>query len=246
MNPWCEFAQRDPANVAGGSYAAGYAWRGVLHTTEQDATGALDYPAARDDYYGHTNWPHFTVDGAIVLQHLPITVSARALANPPGGVETNRARAVQIEVVGRAALPDWDDDTVATVAKLMRWIEDQTSIQRVAPAFVGYPASYGAGAPQRMTAADWTAFNGWCGHQHVPENHHGDPGAIPIGVLLEGDDLALTPKQRQDLIDDIAKAAAAAVWDHRINDDPDTASKASTVVSNILRRVKQIRSGGHA
>ncbi|HEY6222818.1 MAG TPA: hypothetical protein VIW26_03470, partial [Gemmatimonadales bacterium] len=36
----------------------------------------------------------------------------------------------------------------------------------------------------RFTAAAWLAFDGWCGHQHVPNNDHGDPGAIDIARLL--------------------------------------------------------------
>jgi hypothetical protein len=36
-----------------------------------------------------------------------------------------------------------------------------------------------------MSDIVWTRFNGWCGHQHVPNNDHGDPGNIDIGYLLQ-------------------------------------------------------------
>jgi hypothetical protein len=47
-----------------------------------------------------------------------------------------------------------------------------------------YPKSYGSSGGQRMTFAQWRAFYGWCGHQHVPENDHGDPGSLDFAGLL--------------------------------------------------------------
>ena len=35
-----------------------------------------------------------------------------------------------------------------------------------------------------MTNDEWNDFDGWCGHQHVPENEHWDPGKLDIGRLL--------------------------------------------------------------
>jgi LysM repeat protein len=35
-----------------------------------------------------------------------------------------------------------------------------------------------------MTFAQWLRFRGVCGHQHVPENDHRDPGAIDINKLM--------------------------------------------------------------
>ncbi len=35
-----------------------------------------------------------------------------------------------------------------------------------------------------MTAAKWDNYNEWCGHEHVPNNDHGDPGALDIKSLL--------------------------------------------------------------
>lgn len=186
MADWYPHAVRVPANRASGPHDTSYPWRGVIHTTESST-----YTPSTADYFGHSNYPHLTVHGTNVYQHLPLSQFAFALANELGGVETNRARAVQIEVVARAAQPDWPADLVITVAALMRWVEEQTGIKREAPHFVSYPSSYGLGAPQRMGALRWREFNGWCGHQHVAENSHGDPGAIPIRALLE-DDMALS------------------------------------------------------
>ena len=38
-----------------------------------------------------------------MFQHYSIKVAARALANPPGGVETNRRSAIQVEIAWTAA-----------------------------------------------------------------------------------------------------------------------------------------------
>ena len=43
------------------------------------------------------------------------------------------------------------------------------------PTFLPYPESYGP-TQVRMSPAQFARFEGICGHQHVPENTHGDPG----------------------------------------------------------------------
>lgn len=39
-------------------------------------------------------------------------------------------------------------------------------------------------SPIRMSDAKWKKFNGICGHQHVPNNDHWDPGALDITRLV--------------------------------------------------------------
>lgn len=166
------------------TFVLGAPKRGVLHTTE-----STDYEPSQTTYYGRHDPPHFTIErksggGAQVYQHYSINNGARALANPAGGVETNRQGAIQIEIAWKASkiqsLPnDFKDD----LKLLMRWIEAQTGIQRIAPPFFGDEA-YGSGSISRMSNATWNSYNGWCGHQHVPENLHWDPGPIDIAYLL--------------------------------------------------------------
>ncbi len=153
--------------------------RGVLHTTEgTSAAGAFGA------YKQHNSWPHFTVDQAgKVWQHIALDKAARSLQNLSGGVQTNRLGAIQIEVVGTAANPNWPLAQAQAMILLMRWIEANTGIKPVAPVF-GDNKQYGLNNPLEMSFADWEAFNGWCGHQHVPENSHWDPGAIAIQNLL--------------------------------------------------------------
>lgn len=173
-----------PATTAGGTYID-VPWRIVLHTTEGSSVdGAI---AA---YRGHGSWPHLTVDPSTKrrVQHYPLGVSARALLNLAGGVETNRARAIQIEIVGRAGeTHTWPVDWLDWLgAEVIAPIRAEVQVALVAPRFVGTEAGTiaTASAPQRMSPEVWLGFNGICGHQHVCENHHWDPGRIDIDRIL--------------------------------------------------------------
>jgi hypothetical protein len=170
--PWYPSASRAPLADAG-PYVGG-PYRGVLHTTEGDS-----YSGALAAYKASGNSPHFTVQGTSVWQHVPLDRAATALQHPAGTVETNRLSCVQIEIVGHAASPA----VPPALPPLMRWIESQTGIAKVAPKFLPYPTSAGASSV-RFTSAAWAKFGGWCGHQHVPNNDHGDPGAIDVAALF--------------------------------------------------------------
>lgn len=172
-------------------------------------------------------------------QHYDVDESARALANKLGGVQTNTANVFQIELVGtcdpktrdawvRAGYrqnvdfifwpeaPDW---ALAEVAWLVRWLHDNHGVPLTCvkdwlaygvdarrPGVV--PASYGA-SPARMSFAEWQAFKGWCGHQHVPENDHGDPGSMDFPRVIALAKGATTPEE-----DDMPtpKEIADAAW----------------------------------
>ncbi|MFJ5785315.1 peptidoglycan recognition protein family protein [Streptomyces hydrogenans] len=197
---------------------------GVIHTTEgptlYDYQGGASAPTV-------TSVPDFKNKRLVHHQHFDVDESARALVNEPGGVQTNTANAFQWELVGtcdpathakwtRQGIehiywpepPDW---AVRDVAALMRWLNEQHGIPLTGrPEWMAYPASYGD-TRVRMSNAEWTAFKGWCGHQHVPENDHGDPGALPFarilavakgGTIPEEDDM--TPEERKLLTDTAA------------------------------------------
>lgn len=195
----CPFAEQKRYDAAYPGRYSGGPNKGVLHTTEGGSLPAYD---------GGSKAPHFTVIPIMeekrvrIVQHFDTARPARALANKAGGVQTNGDGAVQIELVGTCAVggpglhwptaPRWALDGLA---KLMRWIEADRGIPRRATTkpWLAYgkdprapgrvPASYGA-SPARMSQAEWDAFAGWCGHMHVPENSHGDPGSLDIGYLL--------------------------------------------------------------
>jgi hypothetical protein len=158
--------------------------KGVLHTTE-----GTTLAAAVGAYRTANSWPHFTLtfEGGrfAASQHIALNFAARSLAHTAGAQETNRDGAIQCEIVWHAAdAANMPLAFLAGIQRWMRWVETNAGVKRHAPVFKAYPASYGVANGVRMSTAQWDTFDGWCGHQHVPENDHGDPGAIDIAYLL--------------------------------------------------------------
>lgn len=132
-------------------------------------------------------------------QHHDIDRSSRALVNAAGGVQTNTLNVVQVEIVGTCDfttgngwggaflympnLPDW---AVRDLADFAKWMHEHHGVPLTSDVtFKPYPASYGALNGVRMSQAKWNGFEGHCGHQHAPENLHGDPGALPMRAILD-------------------------------------------------------------
>jgi LysM repeat protein len=163
-------------------------------------------------------------------QHYDVDESARALANKLGGVQTNTANAFQIELVGTCddskakswgsskagvhyiywgAAPDW---ALNEVSWLVWWLNVNHKVPLTCVSnWLAYgkdtrrpgvtPASYGA-SPARMTMAQWTSFTGWCGHQHVPENDHGDPGRMDFPRVIALAKARLVPAKKYHTVMD--------------------------------------------
>lgn len=142
----------------------------VWHTTE--GYGLPSYSGSN---------PHFTLDPktGVLYQHQTVREGARALVNAPGGVETNRG-CIQVELIGFASQSQgWSDEAYEHIAELARWIEKHCGVERRCDVdFVG------SGRTNHMSAAEWNAYRGHCGHQHVPENSHWDPGLLRIDKVL--------------------------------------------------------------
>ena len=183
---------------------------GVVHTTEGMTLPSYDGGAMAPTV---TGVPDIKAKKIRWYQHFDVDESARALANKLGGVQTNTANAFQIELVGtcdeakktswsgkRAGVdylhwptaPDW---ALAEVAWLVRWLHDYHKVPLTCvkdwlaygkdPRRPGVtPASYGA-SPARMSIDAWRKFTGWAGHQHVPENDHGDPGSMDFARVIQ-------------------------------------------------------------
>lgn len=168
----------------------------VLHTTE-----GMSWPG----YAGGGNAPHATIraipgKGIHVREHIPLNHFAKALVNLPGGVETNRRGALQYELMGTCDerhkgdknwyyWPDADDVVLEALARYLKPKLVKYGIPFKAPEFMAYnrgrvPTSYG-NSRVRFSHSQWNNFAGIVGHQHVPENSHGDPGAFPIAKLLK-------------------------------------------------------------
>lgn len=173
----------------------GGAPKGLLHSTE---TGT--WPGYRKG----ASAPHLTVrfDAATrtieARQHFSTTRPSRALVNRAGGVQTNNQPVFQIELIGSADrafaaqhgyhhLPDLLQETWALDALAAVLAAASTSLAiplRSSMRWVQHPTSYGETASQRLTGEQWTTYSGWLGHQHAPENTHGDPGDLPIAEIL--------------------------------------------------------------
>lgn len=167
--------KRDPSIIA-------------LHSTE-----GAGYPSATTYKEGRSA-PHLTVDprGRTARQHYPLSEAAWALV-APAGVSTNTGGAVQVEIIGtcdprNAKLPSvltFDEGDLTYLAGILRAIQAATGIPlTTSVSWAPYPASYGATAG-RLSAAAWRTYRGVLGHQHVPGNVHGDPGALNVVRLLE-------------------------------------------------------------
>lgn len=188
-----------PANLTVQSFAGEF--RGstiapnvvVLHTTEGGS-----WPT----YGGGASGPHLTAmpdkrhRRLVWRQHFPVTMSARALRNAAGGVETNTLNCIQVELVGSCdpkhrdgygalywpAAPEW---ALRELAAFLHWTHLEWNVRLDAPLlWLAYPESYGT-TRARFTFTQWREFYGVCGHQHVPENLHGDPGDMDMRRVLE-------------------------------------------------------------
>jgi len=191
----CPFAKFEEISGPVGSFSGG-PFRIVHHTTEGSS-----YAGAKAAYGRARSDPHFTVAGDEIYQHIDTGMSARALRNAPGGAETNRHSAIQIEVVGFAGRPK-DVETLSTVARLCRWIETEHGVPQQWPA--GRPrAAVNGRDPGRhnRSASVWSAEGGHYGHSQVPENTHWDPGYTAAELVI------VTPAAVFDAHEELAAAA---------------------------------------
>ena len=201
MSEWLAGCTRQDFGTSGGSWTRQPAII-VVHSTE-----GTSFPG----YDGGSSAPHFTINVATGerRQHISMGEAARALMNASGGVETNRGGAIQIETIGTCDpshdgdagwlyLPKMSAAQAANLGRLMRDIADDRGIPwQCSVTFKPYPASYGDNGV-RLSGSAWNSYRGVLGHQHVPENDHGDPGNIDIAAIMGDDDMPLSD-------DDIAR-----------------------------------------
>lgn len=165
-----------------------------LHSTEGTSVPTYGGGGSAPNF---TVAPDFANKRAVWYQHFDFDESSRALRNLAGGVQTNTLNVCQIEIVGTCdpathskwtsqhlympELPTWFKDELA---EFLAWAHKNHAVKlQSGLTWKAYPSSYGA-TSTRMTGSEWEGFYGICGHQHVPENDHGDPGNIDIGYLI--------------------------------------------------------------
>jgi hypothetical protein len=169
----------------------------VWHTTEGTSVPNYDGGASAPNF---TAMPDFTAKRLVWYQHFDFDVSSRALVNKAGGVQTNTLNVVQVEIVGTCdpathtkwqkagrqhlytpELPDW---AIRDLAAFAKWAHEHHNVPLTSGVtFKAYPSSYG-NSSVRMSYTAWNNYRGHCGHQHVPENDHGDPGLLPMAAIL--------------------------------------------------------------
>jgi hypothetical protein len=162
--------------------------KGVLHTTES---------SGRASYNSWTIPPHAEVlpipgKGIDVHQFIPFTRASFALRHTQSQ-PTNTDYAMQFELVGtcdpsgpRGAFywPKADDAVLLDLyRKVIHPLSAGLGIPEHALTFRPYPASYGANGV-RLDNAQWDVYTGWLGHQNVPQQDHGDPGAFPWSRMM--------------------------------------------------------------
>jgi hypothetical protein len=173
----------------------------VWHTTE-----GFGWPP----YDGGAKAPHVTAKPDFAnkrlkfRQHFANEHSSRALANTAGGVTTNTNNAWQIELVGTCddahkvswgtrkagvdyihwpTAPDW---ALKELALLVKYLNEKFGLPMTTTVeWAGYKSPGGALKNVRLSGAKWNVYTGHCGHQHVPENGHGDPGSFPMQKVLD-------------------------------------------------------------
>lgn len=168
-----------------GGFYVGLPFRVVLHTTETVGLPSYDRGAVA---------PHLTYDPVehVWTQHSKLTTAARVLRNPTGGVQTNRANALQVEIIcysnkhvadqadNRLWVGDLDKQALADLRDFIKWTG-------VAFKWRGTQAlSYTQANSDnyRFTDEQWNAWDGVCSHQDVPENTHWDTGALRWDILM--------------------------------------------------------------
>ncbi|MFI1166582.1 glycoside hydrolase family 25 protein [Streptomyces sp. NPDC020801] len=172
------------------------AWHSTETTALPDYSGGSIAPNL-------TAVPDFANQRLVWYQHFNFDESSRALVHATGQMATNTLNVAQVEIVGTCdpsthaswtkagiqhlympELPDW---AIRDLNHFAHWAHDAHGVPLTSGLkWLPYPQSYGSNGV-RMTTAAWSAFTGHCGHQHVPENDHGDPGAFPIAQILEAD-----------------------------------------------------------
>lgn len=211
--------------------------KGCLHTTET---------VGKPGYDGWTIMPHASVlpipgKGVTVYQHLPFSQGSFALRHTRSQ-PTNGDYVFQFELIGTCDPSRHDgayrwfeaDDAVLLdlYLKVIRPLDQSFTIPFRGLPFLRYPDQAGS---NRLTDAQFDTYRGWLGHQHVPQNDHGDPGAFPwvrltaVAARYEEskEDHDMTPEQ-------ITQAVLGARFKEYVDQDGDGVREARTVADILF------------
>jgi hypothetical protein len=170
----------------GGTYATdyyGYPYRIILHTMESRGMGN---PAT------HQYPPHLWYNPATREKVQTVPLDRAGFALYQGGDAphyTNKARALQVELVGYAEeAGSWPDQYLVNIAQdvvapLCQWVASQGGRINLGnvPLPGAIPNSAREDAPQRFDPQVWADFDGLAAHRHVPMgDDHWDTGALDL------------------------------------------------------------------
>lgn len=211
MNPWLNnyVHVTDNSRSGGGTYTD-QPWRIVFHSTEFDIS---ELEKLKSVVRRHFAPPHLWYRPAnrLRVQSVPLDRSGFALARSSGDPQTNKARALQVELVGHAAdlknLSDQELKNIAldVVVPFVEWARSQGG--DVALEFHGEPGladgRYGKNAATRMSWKSWYSFNGITSHYGVPGQSHWDTGTLDTKKIIayakaalgEGGDYDMTKEE---------------------------------------------------
>jgi len=158
----------------------------LVHTIEGSWPSNGDWEGGTTTLDQHGYWPHFIVakdkSGKLRIgQYLPLDQGGRALSTG------NQDGVIQVEVGGKADRPftSADGDLTAAVKALYAAVRGAIPTIPAAANVKFYGSSaYGKNAPQRIPQAQFKSLSGICGHQHVYNNDHWDPGQINPNALF--------------------------------------------------------------
>lgn len=205
---WLNSAKYEHLPITGctgpGTYSDG-AWKFVLHSTESppgSINGINSLFRAQP-----CSAPHITIDPAGTqrrVQYIPWTMAACALKGGRGGWQTNRARAVQMEICGYAKdSPTWSDSDLWQCADVIAdVIKDGCPINpHVVNDFTKFTGVLATeNAAQRMSPQQFKDFPGITGHIEVCFQDHWDTGkmrsldlARMVREILDGAGYTLPP-----------------------------------------------------
>lgn len=152
----------------------------VVHTAEgKDLDTIIRVLRAKDAA------PHFILgshnERRQLVQCIPINKAAKALEHPRGP-ETNRANAIQVEVLEYAKnAQNWDPDLYRYLRLLLLWCHRHGGVpQEAHHPFFGQPGYH------RLSPNGWVKASGVVGHCHAPnqDSGHWDPGNLPVERII--------------------------------------------------------------
>ena len=148
----------------------------VIHTTETKGLPSYPYP------------PHVTVnpnEPDTIWHHVTGDKGAYALKSAPQSPNYEAGAVYQSEHIAYAAdTPEQGDTFYESIARECVWFNRNKGVPlEFVPVWEGGDA-YGEWSG-RMSAAEFAEFSGICGHQHVNDNSHWDPGRLDIPRLKD-------------------------------------------------------------